>query len=55
MVFPDFPFPDNLPSFMAHTDVLKYFEEYAAHFDLYKYIQVKSIWVNITFRKTMTI
>ncbi|XP_071497559.1 uncharacterized protein [Diadema antillarum] len=39
MAFPDFPFDSSLPSFIKHTDVLKYIEQYAQHFNLLKYIQ----------------
>ena len=40
MAFPDFPFPDDLPSFIGHEDVQKYLEDYADDFDILKYIQV---------------
>ena len=43
MAFPDFPFPSEWPSFMSHQQVLKYLEDYASHFDLYKYIQFNSV------------
>ena len=43
MAFPDFPFPSEWSSFVSHQQVLKYLEDYASHFDLYKYIQFNSI------------
>ena len=43
MAFPDFPFPSECSSFLGHRQVLKYLEDYASHFDLYKYIQFNSI------------
>jgi len=42
MAFPGFPFPDHLPSFIKHQDVLKYLEDYATHYDLLQYIKVDS-------------
>ena len=41
MAFPDLPFPSHLPSFMHHTDVLQYLQDYTDMFDLRKYIQVR--------------
>lgn len=42
MAFPDFPFPSQWTSFLSHQQVLKYLENYASHFDLYKDIQFNS-------------
>ena len=42
MAFPDFPFPSEWTSFLSHQQVLKYLENYATHFDLYKCIQFNS-------------
>ena len=42
MAFPDFPFPSEWNSFLSHQQVLKYLQDYASHFDLYKYIQFNS-------------
>ncbi|XP_005103654.1 flavin-containing monooxygenase FMO GS-OX-like 4 [Aplysia californica] len=39
MAFPDFQFPEELPSFVGHEDVQKYLEDYATHFDLWKDIK----------------
>ena len=40
MAFPGYPFPENLPSFIRHEDVLKYLEDYSQHYDLQKLIKV---------------
>ena len=42
MAFPDFPFDASLPSFVMHHDVLNYLQKYADHFELERYIQVRS-------------
>ncbi|GFO34733.1 flavin-containing monooxygenase [Plakobranchus ocellatus] len=39
MAFPDFPFSDDLPSFIKHEDVQNYLEDYADNFDILQYIQ----------------
>ena len=39
MAFPDFPFPKDLPSFVKHTDVYEYLENYAEHFHLKQHIK----------------
>ena len=39
MSYPDFPFDSRLPSFIHHSDVLHYLEQYAEHYQLYQYIQ----------------
>lgn len=38
MAYPDLPFPQGLPSFVTHTDVMQYLRSYVEHFDLGKYI-----------------
>ncbi len=43
MSFPDFPFAKHLPSFVHHTEVRKYLEQYCDHFRLWDHIQVKKI------------
>ena len=40
MAFLDFPFSDDLPSFLDHTDVQNYIKEYAEQFKLKPYIKV---------------
>lgn len=42
MSFPDFPFAKHLPSFVHHTEVRKYLEEYCHHFRLWDHIQVQT-------------
>ncbi|XP_066289125.1 uncharacterized protein [Branchiostoma lanceolatum] len=39
MVFPDFPYDSDLPSYLPHKEVRRYLENYAEHFGLHKYIQ----------------
>ncbi|XP_036404506.1 dimethylaniline monooxygenase [N-oxide-forming] 2 [Megalops cyprinoides] len=39
MSFPDFPFEEQLPSFVHHTEVRKYLEKYCDHFRLRDHIQ----------------
>lgn len=39
MAFPDFPFPEGDESFLHHSEVQKYLEDYAQHFDLYPHIK----------------
>ena len=39
MAFPDFPFPKDLPSFVKHTEIYKYLENYAEHFQLKQHIK----------------
>lgn len=43
MAFPDFPFPQEWPSFMTHQQVLRYLEDYATKFELWKYIHFNSV------------
>lgn len=38
MAFPDFPFPEEGESFVHHTSVLKYLEDYTHHYDLLPWI-----------------
>ena len=40
MAFPDFPFSKDMPSFVKHTVVHKYLEDYADHFQLRDHIKV---------------
>lgn len=47
MNFPDFPFADEIPSFMHHSDVRKYLENYAKHFELQQYIRFQTKVVDI--------
>ena len=40
MAFPDFPFNEDLPSFVKHTDVCQYLADYTDHFHLRDHIRV---------------
>ena len=42
MCYPGFPFDSSLPSFVHHSDVLHYLEQYTEHYQLYQYIQFYS-------------
>ncbi|XP_063786960.1 uncharacterized protein LOC134936005 [Pseudophryne corroboree] len=42
MEFPDFPFDPSLPSFIHHSDVLKYLEEYTDKFSIRPHIKFNS-------------
>ena len=37
--YPGFPMPDDYPDYPSHGQVLAYFQSYAEHFDLKRYIQ----------------
>jgi len=39
MMFPDFPYPDTYPSYMHHTDVLKYLQSYCKHFEIQGFVR----------------
>ena len=41
MAFPDFPFREELPSFMSHDQVCGYLQDYVEHFQLNQHIKVK--------------
>lgn len=43
MLFPGFPFKKDLPSFIQHTDMLEYLQQYSAHYDLHRYIQFRTL------------
>lgn len=42
MCFPDFPYHPDLPSFLHHSDVRAYLEDYAQHFHLLKHIKLQT-------------
>jgi len=42
MLFPEFPFPDDVPSFLHHSAVRKYLEDYASHYNLSQYIRFET-------------
>lgn len=45
MAFPDFPFDKSLPSFLEHSQVLKYLEDYSDHHQLHDNIKVLSYFI----------
>jgi cation diffusion facilitator CzcD-associated flavoprotein CzcO len=48
MPFPDFPFHETEASFVHHTDVLRYLQEYAHNYGLYEHIRVCSVSLYIS-------
>lgn len=42
MAFPDFPFSEDLPSYIGHKDVLQYLDNYADHFGLKQFIRFET-------------
>lgn len=48
MAFPGYPFRKELPSFVHHTDMLSYLQQYTAHYDLEKYISFCTVVEQIT-------
>ncbi|XP_038078727.1 flavin-containing monooxygenase 5-like [Patiria miniata] len=42
MAFSDYPMPHDIPPYPRYPHVLKYVQDYAAHFDLEKHIQYKT-------------
>lgn len=47
MAFPDFPFSKQSDSFLHHTEVLRYLEQYAEANNLYQYIQFDTQVVSV--------
>ncbi|MFJ1268154.1 flavin-containing monooxygenase [Legionella lytica] len=45
--FEDFPMPDSYPDYPSHRQVLAYFQNYARHFDLEKYIRFNTSVVKV--------
>lgn len=43
MPFPDFPFKEELPSFIRHDDMLEYLQLYTEEFGLQKHIQFHTL------------
>jgi dimethylaniline monooxygenase (N-oxide forming) len=43
LAFSDFPLPEKLPDFPHHTDVLRYLQNYVAHFGLQQYTQLNTV------------
>ena len=48
MAFPDFPFNDDLPSFVKHTDVCQYLANFTDHFHLREHIKVGTPMYQLT-------
>ncbi len=46
--FEDFPFPPDYPDYPSHRQIRAYFEDYAAHFGLLPFIQLKTRVVRAT-------
>ena len=42
MAFPDYPFPPSSNSYLHHTEISKYLEDYATNFNLKKYVQFRT-------------
>ena len=43
MAFPDFPFPNEIESYLHHTQVFDYLNDYSAHYGLEKFININSL------------
>ncbi len=39
--FPDFPMPDEFPSYPHHSQILEYLRRYAEHYDLHRHIRLE--------------
>jgi len=50
MAYPDFPFDPKLPSFLSHTQVLKYLEDYTDQYKLNDHIKVNIITFLLIFK-----
>nr|XP_006815034.1 PREDICTED: dimethylaniline monooxygenase [N-oxide-forming] 5-like [Saccoglossus kowalevskii] len=48
MCFSDFPFPREAPPYLRHHLVLRYYQQYAEHFGLYKFIKFNTKVLKIT-------
>ncbi len=46
--FVDFPFPDHAPLYPDHAEMCRYFERYAAHFDLTRLVRFNSRIKSVT-------
>lgn len=55
MGFPGFPFSDNEKSFIHHTQVLRYLEEYTKHYNLERFIRVMLFPFIFTFHYSICI
>ena len=48
MAYSDFPMPDDYPMFPHHSHIIKYFDDYAEHFNLLEYITFNTAVSKIT-------
>ncbi|PWT73768.1 MAG: monooxygenase [Proteobacteria bacterium] len=42
MEYRDFPMPDTIPAYPSHTEIHRYFCDYATRFDLYRHIRLET-------------
>lgn len=47
MTYPDFPYPENSPTYLTQADVLKYLHSYADHFNLKKTLKLSHVVVRV--------
>ena len=47
MTFPDFQFPDELRSYLTHSQVHQYLEDYTDHFSIRDFIQFNTQVVKV--------
>lgn len=45
--FEDFPMPDDYPDYPSHKQILRYFENYAEHFNLYPYLALRTEVISV--------
>merc|ERR1712176_849732 len=51
MEVPNFPFPDDVPSYVKADVVLKYIKDYVSHFDLHKFIKTYHNVSNVYYKE----
>lgn len=47
MEYPDFHYPNDIISYPSHSDVLKYLNSYAEHFDVKRHIQFSHLVIRV--------
>jgi len=47
-MYPGFPYPNHLPSFICHTEVRSYLERYARHYGLHDHIRLRTRVEHVT-------
>ncbi|RFS15919.1 NAD(P)/FAD-dependent oxidoreductase [Emticicia sp. C21] len=50
MAFADYPMPDDYPMYPHHSHIIKYFEDYVAHFGIREYITFNTAVTDVTQR-----